>query len=106
MRPVRAPLLEARHEDVVGGPVRGVGPDRENVRPRLSRQAPVLSSPTSPGHWPEKLLASSSGLSLPTTPSVGVRPVEPVHADADQRVVDRAELLDGLVGRVRKPSMR
>ena len=43
---------------------------RENLRPRLSRQAPVLSRPTSPGHCPEKLLASSNGLSLPTTPSV------------------------------------
>ena len=39
-------------------------------RPTLSRQAAVLSSPTSPGHWPEKFEASSSGLSLPTTPSV------------------------------------
>ena len=43
---------------------------RENGRPRLSRHAPVLSIPTRPGHWPEKLLASSSGLSFPTTPSV------------------------------------
>src|ERR1035438_9143148 len=43
---------------------------REKGRPRLSRDAPVLSSPTSPGHCPEKLLANSSGESLPTTPSV------------------------------------
>ena len=43
---------------------------REKRRPSISRQAPVLSSPTSPGHCPEKLLASKSGLSLPITPSV------------------------------------
>jgi hypothetical protein len=43
---------------------------REKGLFRLSRQAPVFSSPTSPGHLPEKLLARSSGLSLPTTPSV------------------------------------
>ncbi len=43
---------------------------REHFRPTLSRQAPVFSRPTKPGHWPEKLLASSNGLSLPTTPSV------------------------------------
>src|SRR5437773_9702384 len=30
---------------------------------RLSRQAPVLSRATSPGHWPEKLLANRRGLS-------------------------------------------
>jgi len=39
-------------------------------RPTLSRQAAVFSRPTSPGQVPEKLLASSSGESLPTTPSV------------------------------------
>ena len=43
---------------------------RENGRFTLSRQAPVLSRPTRPGQVPEKLLARSSGLSLPTTPSV------------------------------------
>ena len=63
---------------------------RENGRPSISRHAPVFSSPTSPGQGPEKLVARSSGLSLPTTPSHGVRAVEPVDADADHRVVDRA----------------
>jgi hypothetical protein len=42
---------------------------RENGRPRLSSEAPVLSNPTSPGQRPEKLLARRSGLSFPTTPS-------------------------------------
>ena len=36
----------------------------------LSKQAPVLRRPTRPGQRPEKLEASRSGLSLPTTPSV------------------------------------
>ncbi len=35
----------------------------------LSRQAAVLSNATSPGQVPEKLLAKSSGLSFPATPS-------------------------------------
>jgi hypothetical protein len=43
---------------------------RENGRRSISRHAPVLSSPTRPGHRPEKLLASSSGFSFPATPVV------------------------------------
>ena len=79
-------------------PVGGVGPDAAKRRPTLSREAPVFSRPTRPGQVPEKLVASSSGLSLPTTPSHGVRGVGPVDEDADHRVVDRAELGDRLVG--------
>ena len=33
-------------------------------------RAPVFSRATSPGHVPEKFDASSSGLSVPTTPSL------------------------------------
>ena len=43
---------------------------RECARPTLSRHAPVLSRPTSPGHLPEKLLASRSDES-PDAPSAG-----------------------------------
>ena len=43
---------------------------REKRRLSISRQAPVLSRPTRPGQRPEKFEARSSGLSLPTTPSV------------------------------------
>ena len=56
---------------------------RLNRRLRLSRQAPVFSRATRPGQVPEKLLASSSGLSLPTTPSQVCGAVGPVNEDAD-----------------------
>ena len=80
------------------GPVGRVGPDaRENARPTLSSEAPVLSSPTRPGQRPEKLLASEQRVVLADDAVGGVRAVEPVHADADHRIVDRAELLDRLV---------
>ena len=42
---------------------------RDAGRPTLSSEAPGIESATSPGHVPEKLEASKSGLSLPTTPS-------------------------------------
>ena len=103
MRPVSAHSVEAIHEDRVGRPVRRVGPRAGCARPTDSRHAPVFSSPTRPGHRPLKLLASSSGLSLPTTPSRVCGPYEPVHADADHRIVDGPELLDRLVRLREKP---
>jgi hypothetical protein len=70
---------------------------RENGRPRLSREAPVLSRPTSPGHRPE-IAGEKERVVLAHDAVARVRRVEPVNADANHRVVDGAELLDGVVG--------
>ena len=70
---------------------------RENGRPRLSRQAPVLSRPDEAGPSAGEVAGEQQRVVLADDAVGRVRPVEPVHADADHRIVDGPELLDGLV---------
>ena len=70
---------------------------REASRPTLSSEAPVFEQRHQAGQVPEKFDASSSGLSLPTTPSTVCGRIGPVDEHADHRVVDRAELGDRLI---------
>ena len=71
---------------------------REAARPTLSSEAPVFRRATSPGQVPEKFDASEQRAVFADDAVDGVWRVGPVDEYADQRVVDRAELGDRLVG--------
>ena len=57
----------------------------------------MLSRPTRPGQRAREVAGEQQRVVLADDAVGGVRPVEPVHADADHRIVDRPELLDRLV---------
>ncbi len=75
---------------------------RLEVRLMLSRQAPVLSRATRPGQVPEKLLAKQQRIVFAGDAVAGVRTISPMDEDADERIVERAEFADGLVGPCQK----
>ncbi len=92
-----APLVEARHEGIVGGEVGVVGPDpRKRPVEALEARAGV-QQPDEPGPLPAEVARQQERVVLAHDAVGGVGPVEPVDADADHRIVDRPELLDRVV---------
>ena len=92
------PLGEAVHEGRVGRPVGRGGPGARVGSPyRLEARAGVEQA-HEPGPAAAEVARQKERVVLADDAVAGVRPVEPVHADADHRIVDGSELLDGLVG--------
>ena len=96
-RSAAAPLLQARHEGVVLRPVRRVGPRaREGATEHLEARARVEQAHEARPAAGE-VAREQERVVLADDAVARVRGVEPVDADADHRVVDRAELLDRFV---------
>ena len=94
----RAPLVEALHEGLVGGPIRCVGPRaRERAAEALEARARVEKADET-GPSTGEVTREKERIVLGEDPIGRMRPVEPVHAHPDERVVDGPELLEGLVG--------
>ena len=92
-----APLVEAVHEGAVGGPVGRVGPGAGEAPAETLEAGAGVEEADEAGPAAGEVAGEQQRVVLADGAVTGVRAVEPVDADADHRVLDRAELLDRLV---------
>ena len=98
MRPVAAPLAQTIHERVVCGPVFGVGPHAREFAAQALQAGSSVEQADEPRPLPREITRQQQRAVFADDAVSGVRPVAPVHENADERVIHRAELLDGFVG--------
>ena len=94
----RAPLGQVIHEDGVGAHVGGVGPGAGEAAVEAREAGARVEQAHEARPLTREVRRQEERVVLPDHAIGRVGTVEPVHADANHRVVDRAKLLDGLVG--------
>ena len=98
-----APLVEAVHEGRVLRPVGRVGPRARERPPEHLEARPRVEQPDEPRPAPGEVAREEERVVLADDAVARVRPVEPVNADADHRVVDGPSFSMASCGFERKP---